>query len=250
MEIDREELKGIVENEDNNDYHAILARAVLYLLDKVEPKEAPADDLLARQIKSAETIRDNGGQCANPYIFCSDCPRVHYPPQPCPQCAATSKRSESNAAWMRSWLAEHKPAAGLRTRILDMMKKRGWSTHWIHRSAYLHLEAAELAEAVRGKHGDALEESGDVLITLLALSPYDLNDIIKAAEGKINKLNTIPPYPNEEKLSPPLNLDALDGDEVYDELHRIAQRMHDGEYKFYSHAIRDILRIVKEALKS
>jgi len=81
--------------------------------------------------------------------------------------------------------------------VLSMMVKRGWSLHWIHRSAYLHLEAAELAEAVRGKHGDTLEESGDVLITLLALSPHRFEDICEAAAEKVGKLMSAPAYESE-----------------------------------------------------
>lgn len=76
----------------------------------------------------------------------------------------------------------------MRERILKMMQRKGWSTHWIHRSAYLHLEAAELAEAVRGKRGDTLDESADVLITLLALSPHDLPEIIEEVEKKLEKI--------------------------------------------------------------
>jgi len=91
------------------------------------------------------------------------------------------------------------PQETLRQRVLTMMASRGWSTHWIHRSAYLHLEAAELAEAVRGKRGDTLDESGDVLITLLALSPHSLPEIIGAAERKLARLETSPPYAGEER---------------------------------------------------
>jgi NTP pyrophosphatase (non-canonical NTP hydrolase) len=87
----------------------------------------------------------------------------------------------------------------LRDSIINMMKKRDWSLHWIHRSAYLHLEAAELAEAVRGKHGDTLEESADVLITLLALSPHNLEEIIKFAEKKVKELEAKSVYKGETK---------------------------------------------------
>ena len=85
----------------------------------------------------------------------------------------------------------------LRTRILEMMKHREWSTHWIHRSAYLHLESAELAEAVRGKRGDTLDESADVLITMLALSPHNLPEIVQAATAKVESLMTKPRYAGE-----------------------------------------------------
>ena len=85
----------------------------------------------------------------------------------------------------------------LRTRILEMMKHREWSTHWIHRSAYLHMESAELAEAVRGKRGDTLDESADVLITMLALSPHNLPEIVQAATAKVESLMTKPRYAGE-----------------------------------------------------
>jgi hypothetical protein len=91
----------------------------------------------------------------------------------------------------------------IRTRILTMMECRGWSTHWVHRSAYLHLEAAELAEAVRGKRGDALDESADVLMTMLALSPFDLDVIVAAAEAKVSHLMDAPPYKGEEHAASP-----------------------------------------------
>ena len=86
----------------------------------------------------------------------------------------------------------------MRNRIIAMMNHRGWSFHWTERSAYLHLEVSELTEAVRGKHGDTLDESADVLITLLALSPHNLTEIIDAAEHKIKHLATAPKYPGEE----------------------------------------------------
>ncbi|KKL28443.1 hypothetical protein LCGC14_2375110 [marine sediment metagenome] len=106
----------------------------------------------------------------------------------------------------RALLEELRDWETLRPRILAMMVKRGWSTHWIHRSAYLHLEAAELAEAVRGKRGDPLAESGDVLITLLALSPHGLPEIVAAAEDKLRSLNNRPPYKGEEASAKPWGL--------------------------------------------
>jgi len=88
---------------------------------------------------------------------------------------------------------------GLRASILAMMAKRGWCVHWTHRSAYLHLEAAELAEAVRGKRGSTLDESADVLITLLALSPHGLPEIEAAAREKVERLANASAYAGEER---------------------------------------------------
>lgn len=55
--------------------------------------------------------------------------------------------------------------------ILETCKQRGWSLHWAHRGCYLHLEAAELIEAVRGKHGgDVAGEAADVLLVLMSIT--------------------------------------------------------------------------------
>src|SRR4030066_97822 len=56
-----------------------------------------------------------------------------------------------NADWHNKRVAElektHQPAIGimyeLPSRIIAMCKARGWSMHWTHRGAYLHLEASE-----------------------------------------------------------------------------------------------------------
>lgn len=76
----------------------------------------------------------------------------------------------------------------LRAAVHDLIRLYGWSSEWQERSAYLHLEASELAEAVRGKGGDTLEESADVLITLLGLSPHRLPEIVQTAWVKIERL--------------------------------------------------------------
>ena len=73
----------------------------------------------------------------------------------------------------------------LRKRVLRVAARMDWSLDWTDRCAALHLEASELTEAVRGKRGDTLEESADVLITLLAHSPHELDEIIARAEQKL-----------------------------------------------------------------
>ena len=97
--------------------------------------------------------------------------------------------------------AREEAAATLQASVLTVMERRGWSRHWTHRSAYLHLEAAELAEAIRGKRGDTLEESADVLMTLLAFSPHDLPEIIEKATEQVADLMTAPVYAGEERLA-------------------------------------------------
>ena len=51
---------------------------------------------------------------------------------------------------------------------------------------------------MRGKGGDTLDESADVLITLLALSPHTLEQIVTKAEEKIAWLVETQHYDGEE----------------------------------------------------
>lgn len=87
-------------------------------------------------------------------------------------------------------------------RVVAMCKQRDWSMHWTHRGAYLHLESSELIEAIRGKHGDPTDEAGDVLLVLMSITEYNgipFSEAIAAAERKLQKLETCPPYPGEER---------------------------------------------------
>lgn len=89
----------------------------------------------------------------------------------------------------------------LRGEVLAVCRKRGWSMEVLARLGALTAEAAELAEAVRGKRGDPRTESGDVLFTLLALSPFDLPEIVAATRAKIRRLREAPPYVGEERAA-------------------------------------------------
>ena len=89
----------------------------------------------------------------------------------------------------------------LPARVVAMCKARGWSMHWTHRGAYLHLEASELIEAIRGKHGDPADEAGDVLLVLMSITEYagiPFDAVIAKATAKLTKLETAPHYPGEE----------------------------------------------------
>jgi len=55
--------------------------------------------------------------------------------------------------------------------VCVICRERGWAMDWDHRGVYLHLEASELIEAVRGKGGSVLSEAADVLVTMMALMP-------------------------------------------------------------------------------
>lgn len=102
-------------------------------------------------------------------------------------------------------LATPDPLEELPARIVAMCKARGWSMHWTHRGAYLHLEASELIEAIRGKHGDPADEAGDVLLVLLSIIEHagiPLAEVIARATAKLAQLETAPRYPGEEYIEP------------------------------------------------
>jgi NTP pyrophosphatase (non-canonical NTP hydrolase) len=88
--------------------------------------------------------------------------------------------------------------------VIEMCKARGWSLHWTARGAYLHLEASELIEAVRGKHGSVLEEAGDVLLVLMSItenSGIKWSDVVAQTVHKLEGLKTKPHYQGEEYVA-------------------------------------------------
>jgi NTP pyrophosphatase (non-canonical NTP hydrolase) len=92
--------------------------------------------------------------------------------------------------------------ARLAPRILAMCKRRGWSLHWSARGAYLHLEASELIEAIRGKRGDPKSEAADVLLVLMSITEANgisWSDVVAQATATCARLETCDPYPGEER---------------------------------------------------
>ena len=58
----------------------------------------------------------------------------------------------------------------LTKRILEICKNRNWRLDPISRGGYLHLEASEFIESLRGKgKSDPAEEAADVLIVWLSI---------------------------------------------------------------------------------
>lgn len=89
----------------------------------------------------------------------------------------------------------------LAAEVLAVCRRRGWSTHWTHRGAYLHLESSELIEAVRGKRGDPKLEAADVLIVLMSITESNrikFSDVFEAAKATVEKLKERPRYHGEE----------------------------------------------------
>lgn len=55
-------------------------------------------------------------------------------------------------------------------RVGDVCKEKNWDKSWIKGGCYLHLEASEFIESLRGKGDDPPEkEAADVIFTLAAL---------------------------------------------------------------------------------
>jgi NTP pyrophosphatase (non-canonical NTP hydrolase) len=93
----------------------------------------------------------------------------------------------------------------LPARVLAMCKQRNWSLHWTARGAYLHLEASELIEAIRGKHGDPTEEAGDVLLVLMSITEANgipWASVVHRMQYKLDRLESTGPYPGEEREEP------------------------------------------------
>ncbi len=80
----------------------------------------------------------------------------------------------------------------LADRAVKLCLARGWKIDWSARGCYLHLEASELIEALRGKGKDApAVEAGDVLFVLLSImGAYRVPaaDVLAAMERKMAKV--------------------------------------------------------------
>ena len=90
----------------------------------------------------------------------------------------------------------------LPSRVLDMCKKRGWDLSWSSRGVYLHLEASELIEALRGKHGDPLSEAADVLLVLMSITEnagIPWGNVLEQTAVTCARLEVCDPYPGEER---------------------------------------------------
>jgi len=67
---------------------------------------------------------------------------------------------------------------------------------------YLHLEASELIEALRGKHGDPLSEAADVLLVLMSITEnagIPWCDVLNQTAMTCARLEVCEPYPGGER---------------------------------------------------
>lgn len=72
----------------------------------------------------------------------------------------------------------------------DFANKMGYVKDWSRGGCYIHLEASEFIEALRGK-GNPIEELGDLLGTIFSVCEnYGISvpDGIKSAREKMNKI--------------------------------------------------------------
>jgi len=83
---------------------------------------------------------------------------------------------------------------GLADRALAICLEKGWGTDWKSRGCYLHLEASEFIEAVRGKGTDSIqEEAGDVLFVLFSFmnaNGVTVEQALQALEKKIQAIES------------------------------------------------------------
>ncbi|MGB1270438.1 MAG: hypothetical protein ACPG5T_00045 [Endozoicomonas sp.] len=89
----------------------------------------------------------------------------------------------------------------LSKKIKKVTKIRNWKNGWADRLAYLILEGSEFAESVRGKGGDPVDEAGDVMFTAISLiesQGVSIEEAIKAAHKKADKLMVAPRYQGED----------------------------------------------------
>ena len=102
---------------------------------------------------------------------------------------------------------EAEPAGeGLAPRVLAMCKQRNWGLDWMCRGAYLHLEASELIEALRGKRGDPTAEAADVLLVLMSITEnagIAWADVVQQTAATCSRLEGCDQYPGEERMDNP-----------------------------------------------
>jgi hypothetical protein len=111
-------------------------------------------------------------------------------------------RIDELAGALASPEAVTQPPNALPARVLAMCKKRGWDLSWSSRGVYLHLEASELIEALRGKHGDPLSEAADVLLVLMSITEnagIPWCDVLNQTAMTCARLEVCDPYPREER---------------------------------------------------
>ena len=68
-------------------------------------------------------------------------------------------------------------------------QQKGWSRDWREAGCYLHLEASEFTEALRGK-GDPEAEAADVLFVLLSTMSANGVDVDRVIERLEQRLAT------------------------------------------------------------
>lgn len=94
----------------------------------------------------------------------------------------------------------------LAARVLEMCRKRGWDMKWNARGCYLHLEASEFIEALRGKgnNPDPEKEAADVLLCLMSMTEtagIPWGRVLERLAVIVDELMTKPQYAGESTAS-------------------------------------------------
>lgn len=84
-------------------------------------------------------------------------------------------------------------------KALAVCTSKGWKRGWVEGGCYLHLEASEFVEALRGK-GDSTpeEEAADVLFVLLSMLAHrgtKASDVIAILDQKCDKILAATAWP-------------------------------------------------------
>ena len=91
------------------------------------------------------------------------------------------------------------PLDDLGRRAVALCEANGWDLGWRDRGCYLHLEASELTEALRGKgESTVTEEAGDVLFVLLSIlnsRGIPFGDVMATIDAKMVALEGVPEPP-------------------------------------------------------
>lgn len=76
----------------------------------------------------------------------------------------------------------------LADKCLDKCHRENWQRNWSNGGCYLHLEASEFIESLRGKRGNPASEAADVLFVLLAMmkeNNVSIEQAIRYLEGVV-----------------------------------------------------------------
>lgn len=82
----------------------------------------------------------------------------------------------------------------LTKRCVDACDREGWERGWTEGGCYLHLEASEFIESIRGKKGEPKLEAADILFVLLSIMAHHnvkIEDVLNSLDNFLTNLETV-----------------------------------------------------------